>query len=138
MKAVLYISPSGEISETPVTGWDQYRMVKKIVNISELFTEICNLNGFFVYDVANNCYIREREYVECRYWHWLFMREIDNKTFSECGKVYKKDHATALYGINKLKQWATGDTIFRRKYAEIIAIALEIKPGIFDERGGGL
>jgi chromosomal replication initiation ATPase DnaA len=133
MRSVVYISPSGEVSETPVTGWYQYKLIKKIVNISELFTEICNLNGFSVDDVAQNCHIREREYVECRYWHWLFMREFENKSFSECGKVFKKDHATALYGINKLKQWANGDSIFRRKYADIISASLEIKPNIFDE-----
>jgi len=134
IKETIYISQAGEISYEPREGWNEYKLVKKLVDVSEIFAEICKLNGLTVYEVLKNCHTRDQEYVDCRYWHWLLLRELQNKSFEKCGNIYKKDHATAMCGVKKLKDLANGDPGFKKKFEGIIASVKQINPSAFDHK----
>ena len=130
----LWISDDLQVSTEPAANWNEYILVKKSVSIPELFTEICNINGVTVFDLLIKSNFRGDKYAECRYWHWLLLKEFDNLSWAECGEIYKKDHATALCGVKKLKTWATGDKIFQAKYEGIISMLIEKKPDIFEDK----
>ena len=63
---------------------------------------------------------RKREVIEARYLVWYLLRENHpNLSLQFLGKIYNRDHATVINGLNNIKIWLETDREFRKKFKEI-------------------
>lgn len=122
---VIYLNAYGTISETPEPGFIEYRRIySDLESWSEkqrrLFYEVCNINGKTPDEVYKNHKTRKREFLECRYWDWVFKCIFDGMPLTDAGKVYKKDHSTVYNGLQKASSLILYDRFFQLKYDNII------------------
>jgi hypothetical protein len=99
-------------------------------NLQEKVHRIANVTAMDMYD---NRHVRLRIYKEPRQiimavWAQTFKNK--GVTLSTAGKVYDKDHATALHARKTVNNLLDTDKVFREKYAEVWQYAISVTPKI--------
>ncbi len=78
---------------------------------------------------------RERDYVFARFLYYKVARDVSKSSLSNIGKVVKRDHATALYGISKFDDLVNYNKEFsylKDSYHTISLQAIDITDNLVD------
>lgn len=121
----IYINAYGTIMENHEPGFIEYRRIYSDLETwrekqRRLFIEVCNINGKTPDEISENPKIRKHEYLECRYWDWVFKCIFDGMPPCEAGYIYAKDYATVLNGLRRITLLILYDKYFQLKYDRII------------------
>tara|TARA_R110000782_G_scaffold32849_1_gene79847 strand:+ start:93 stop:578 length:486 start_codon:yes stop_codon:yes gene_type:complete len=90
------------------------RLESEIATVDTLINHVCSLRGVSRQALLGGT--RKRNMVETRQIIWFLLRErVVNKkiTLSELGKIFNRDHATALYGIGNIEKLLSIDSEIR-------------------------
>lgn len=77
------------------------------------------VSDYFQTDVTKNLNTRRRDIVEPRQMAMYFLREHTNNSLDKIGRLFKKDHATALHAEKKIRNLIKYDHFIRESYVAI-------------------
>lgn len=90
-------------------------------------------SGITFSKIREDTKFRGRDAVEFRQIHMTFRHKCMRLSLALSAEPYGKDHATALHAVKTVRNFATTDKIFIRKYTETINFIKEINADAFEE-----
>ena len=103
------------------------------VTQNDIIENVCRRTGVPVEILFRYNKCRKREYVLTRQLIMMFIKTILDVSLAVAGRVFDKDHATALNAINEMKKLYATQADYRQMMHEL-AIDFNIKPVEFSVR----
>lgn len=66
--------------------------------------------------------VKKRQYVTARHFTFLFYKEMTNLSLADIGAKCNKDHATALHGIKKIRNYIETEKKTRSQYFDLVEL----------------
>lgn len=86
---------------------------------------ICDAAGVSVSELKITKEWRKRELVEARQLHMTILKKFFNHTYASAGKIYEKDHATAMHAVKTVLNLLQTDKNYFIKYADVFDILVD-------------
>lgn len=106
----------------------------KKITADDVIQTVCRATGLSVVEVIYKT-TRRQDITDCRHIIYYFIRRYVPSNvrsdmpfqYEEIAKIFKKNHATVIFGVNKVDDFIRHNKPFRMKMEEINRILLNLK-----------
>jgi chromosomal replication initiation ATPase DnaA len=105
-----------QLMENQISKWVMVGIVN-VITEEKIFNIVCRHFNVNIEDVVSRS--RKRNLVNARFLITYYIRECCGKQYKYIGKLFKRDHSTAIYACEQVRNLVDGDDEFRNHFLEI-------------------